>query len=819
MEKTVFCRMTVNRHKPGSRSRLVSSPQIRAEMTARVSIAIRQWSALAIMLLLSLNSQADVATQLDWDTLTWPAGSTSQTYTIGTGDVSISLNGPTDTPAGDISGLSNGSPFITDDLTGGLSPIQDSLEINVDYPATSSQQIPIIIDFTHPGGVRDVSFSIFDLDLGSWIDVVEVTATTDGINYFNPTTIVDNAANNSDGVNTVTGTSGSVSSSNGTATFTFANSGITQIRIIYSNQNTAFQWIALHDINFTYSAPDLAITKTHTGFFNQGDIESYTLSVSNSATAIAEPGIITVTDTLPAGLSYHSATGTDWACGAVGQNVTCTHAGPLAAGSSLPDITLEILVAAAAVPSVSNTVTVSGTLPDTNVADNSDTDVATVVGMPAITAGNKPLYLYSNPGLDLSRTPPASAQASVRIRKNVEVSRSWVITPVTQAPLVIDGSALTIPVELILERCTGSCNSRTRSVQVSLSTSLGVIGTVTRNLSLNGTATAYTFLVPISADISLPASTTITLTVSNVTSGGGGRQFYVVPENGGNNSRVELTSETVINVDSIAFYDAPYPGGSVVTSFLPAETVYARTVVSDPFGSFDISSALISIIDSNGNSVVTNDGMTELAGANGAIKTYEYAYLIPAGPLGTWDAVITANEGSEGIVSDNGANSFYVGGTPDLVFLKTSQVISDGAGRSAPVAKAIPGATVLYRLSITNQGDGVTDLIPGLSIVDPIPEQTSLCVANPCAQGLNPIQFLNAPGGTSDSGLIFNYASDVEFSKSTGAPFTYGATLTPDTDGYDQGVTRIRISPSGEFNAASSLSPAGFEILFRVKVK
>ncbi|MFK7795791.1 MAG: DUF11 domain-containing protein [Gammaproteobacteria bacterium] len=819
MEKTVFCRMTINRHKPGSRSRLVSRSNIRAEVSVRVSIAIRQWATLAVMLLLSLNSQADVATQLDWDVLTWAAGSTSQTYTIGSGDVAISLNGPTDTPAGDTSGLANGSPFITDDLTGGLSPIQESLEINVDYPATSSQQIPIIIDFTHPGGVRDVSFSIFDLDRGSWTDVVEVTATTDGINYFNPTTIVDNAANNSNGVNTVTGTGGSVSSSNGTATFTFASSGITQIRIIYSNQNTAFQWIALHDINFTYLEPDLSITKTHTGVFNQGDIESYTLSVSNSATARDEPSTITVTDTLPAGLSYNSASGTDWTCGAVGQDVTCTHAGPLAAGDSLPDITLEVLVGAAAVPSVSNSVTVSGTLPDSNTADNTDTDVATVVGAPAITAGNKPLYLYSNPGLDLSRTPPSSAQSGVRIRKNVEVSRSWVITPATQAPLVIDGSASTIPVDLIIERCTGTCSSRTRSVQVSLSTSLGIIGTVTRNLSINGTATVFTFLVPISADITLPTASTMTLTVTNVTSGGGGRQFYVLPENGGNNSRIELTSETVINIDSVEFYDAPHPGGSVITSLLPGETVYARAVVSDPFGAFDISSASISIIDPDSNSVVTNDAMTELPGASGAVKSYEYAYLIPAGPLGIWSAVVTAEEGSEGIVSDNGANSFYVGGTPDLVFLKTSQVISDGTGATAPLAKAIPEATVLYRLSITNQGDGVTDLIPGLSIVDPIPEQTSLCVANPCASGLNPIQFLDAPGGTNASGLIFNYASDVEFSKSAGPTYTYGAALTPDAEGYDQGVTRIRISPSGQFNSASGLTPAGFEILFRVKVK
>lgn len=283
---------------------------------------------------------ADVVTQLDWDAVTWaPNGSLSQTYSIGSGDVTVTFNGPADVPPGDTAALVNSSPQITTDLTGGLSPVENSLEINVDYPAVSSQQIPILIDFTHPGGVSDVSFSIFDLDAGGWVDVVQVTATSDGVTYFNPTSITANAANSTDGVNTVTGTgnAGSTSSA-GTATFTFAQTGITQVRLIYSNQTTAFQWISLHDIDFTYPQADLAISKSHVGVFNEGQVGSYTLSVSNAAGASTEVGPVPVTDILPAGLSFVSATGTGWTCGAIGQNVTCTHPGPLAGGSNLPDI-------------------------------------------------------------------------------------------------------------------------------------------------------------------------------------------------------------------------------------------------------------------------------------------------------------------------------------------------------------------------------------------------------------------------------------------------------------------------------------------------
>ncbi len=783
-------------------------------------LIIRSW--LLFVLSVCQMTWADVATQLDWDVLTWPAGSTAQSYTIGPGNVVISLNGPSDTPPGDTSGLANGSPFITTDLTGGLSPVQNSLEINVDYPSVSSQQIPILIDFTHPGGVSDVSFSIFDLDLGSWVDVVEVTATVDGVNYFNPTSIVTNSANTSDGINTVTGTSGSVSSANGTATFSFTNSGITQVRVIYRNQTTAFQWIALHDINFTYPESDLALSKSHSGVFNQGDTASYTLSVENITGASDEPGPITVSDTLAAGLTYLAASGSGWTCGAVLQDITCTHAGPLAAGNSLADISLDVLVGAAAVPSVSNTASVTGFLADANTSNNVSTDVASVIGNPAITAGNKPIYLYSDTGVDsdpdLSRTPPITAQSNIRIRKNIELSETWVLSPQTQSALTIDGDSGTIPVELILRKGGTSGSSVSRSVQVTLATSLGVIGTHTRNLSLNGTPSPYTFSIPIAADINLPALSTISLTVTNVTPVSGNAAFRVFPESGGNNSRVELTSETVINVDSVAFYDAPYPAGSIIYSILPGDTVYVRSTVSDPFGSYDISAAQISINDATGSAVVTAAGMSEVFDSNAATKIYQYSYTIPvAANVGNWTFVVSADEGTEGFVADNNAASLYVGGTPDVILLKTSQVISDGLGNVSPIAKAIPGAIVVYRLTATNQGDGATD--NNVTVVDHIPDTTSLCVADPCAQGADPIQFTDSPVGTVASGLAFNYAAHVEYSKSAGPTYIYGATLTPDGNGYDSAVTSVRVRPSGSFNAASGATPAGFELLFRVQVQ
>jgi uncharacterized repeat protein (TIGR01451 family) len=107
-------------------------------------------------------------------------------------------------------------------------------------------------------------------------------------------------------------------------------------------------------------APDLTITKTHSGSFTVGTNGTYTITVSNAPGSLPTSGTITVTDTLPTGLGYGSATGAGWACGFAAGTVTCTTSTSLAAGTSAPPITLTVTVASTAVPSVTNFATVSG---------------------------------------------------------------------------------------------------------------------------------------------------------------------------------------------------------------------------------------------------------------------------------------------------------------------------------------------------------------------------------------------------------------------------------------------------------------------------
>ncbi|MGH8658603.1 MAG: hypothetical protein ACREV4_09065 [Gammaproteobacteria bacterium] len=70
---------------------------------------------------------------------------------------------------------------------------------------------------------------------------------------------------------------------------------------------------------------DLTIAKSHAGSFTVGSPGTYSISVSNISPAPSS-GLVTVTDTLPAGLAFVAtgSGGVSWSCNAAGQIVICT---------------------------------------------------------------------------------------------------------------------------------------------------------------------------------------------------------------------------------------------------------------------------------------------------------------------------------------------------------------------------------------------------------------------------------------------------------------------------------------------------------------
>src|SRR6185369_5921127 len=115
--------------------------------------------------------------------------------------------------------------------------------------------------------------------------------------------------------------------------------------------------------------------KSHTGNFTQGQVSAtYSITATNSGSA-ATSGTVTVTDTLPTGLTATAITGTGWSC--VLGTLTCTRSDALAAGSSYPVITVTVTVANNAASSVTNSVSISGG-GQTNTGNNSANDVTTI---------------------------------------------------------------------------------------------------------------------------------------------------------------------------------------------------------------------------------------------------------------------------------------------------------------------------------------------------------------------------------------------------------------------------------------------------------
>jgi uncharacterized repeat protein (TIGR01451 family) len=125
--------------------------------------------------------------------------------------------------------------------------------------------------------------------------------------------------------------------------------------------------------------PDLAIAKSHTSNFFQGQVgATFTIAVTNVGGS-ATVGTVTVTDVLPAGLTASSITGTNWSC--TQPAGPCTRSTPLAPAGSYEPITLTVNVAASAGTPLVNHATVAGG-GDVNPANNTSNDSVTVSGGP-----------------------------------------------------------------------------------------------------------------------------------------------------------------------------------------------------------------------------------------------------------------------------------------------------------------------------------------------------------------------------------------------------------------------------------------------------
>ena len=155
------------------------------------------------------------------------------------------------------------------------------------------------------------------------------------------------------------------------------------------------------------------------------------------------------------------------------------------------------------------------------------------------------------------------------------------------------------------------------------------------------------------SNVTVPSGQFISYTISN---GLSGVAFHVNYDSTNTPSKIILPASTVININTLGVYDAPYPGGNLVTTPVAGATLYVRANVSDPFGNYDIKSLGINIVaPSPGANVSVNLAGTNYVATNSISATYEYAWQ--TGPTtGNYNLTATANEGTEGVTNSAGAS-------------------------------------------------------------------------------------------------------------------------------------------------------------------
>src|SRR6185369_10420371 len=89
--------------------------------------------------------------------------------------------------------------------------------------------------------------------------------------------------------------------------------------------------------------PDLTITKSHVGDFQGGGVGVYTLTVGNVGDAPTSGATVTVSDSLPPGMTARAISGAGWSCSL--SPASCTRNDVLAEGTAYPPISVTVDVA------------------------------------------------------------------------------------------------------------------------------------------------------------------------------------------------------------------------------------------------------------------------------------------------------------------------------------------------------------------------------------------------------------------------------------------------------------------------------------------
>ena len=581
--------------------------------------------------------------------------------------------------------------------------------------------------------------------------------------------------------------------------------------------------------------PDLStsqktVTDINGGNVNPGDILRYAITLNETNGVDATN--VTLNDHLPAGISSFSVSGIP-----AGVTETSQPAPAGNNGAGLINITGLDIPANGSVTITVDAILASGLAPDTQITNSavlssaafSDITVTSgtaIISRPANPAsGNKPLY-FGNAD-QLTRVQPA-ANTTVTIAHNG--SHTWNLTPAFQSAFELSSSSVDVFLFLQNDFNNGTWN---HTVTATLLRNNVAIGNVQQQISVpsqgvNGNNVAlYAFNINLNSTPVFSAGDSLSLRLNNVSGFpvDSLRVFSVDPNPVAGDAvsprgLVSLPAATVINVDQI---DVIRNSLSVIEGN-PGDNLTVRATVSDPFGSFDITGAELTVTSPSGATLFSNQAMSLFSDDGQANRVFNHSFSLPSdAESGVWLFSVTADEGAENEISHTSQFSFTVNQPlPNITVSKSVETVSDPLNGTVN-PKALPGAELVYSIRAINTGPGnaLTDTV---FISDQVPANTRLFVGD-FSSG-SPVAFtdgsISSPG-TSLSSLTFSFSGlgsagdDISFSDNNGSTFNY--VPVPGADGYDPLVTHFRINPKGVFQApASGTGQTEFTLQFRVKL-
>ncbi len=563
-------------------------------------------------------------------------------------------------------------------------------------------------------------------------------------------------------------TSGPVLTLNLALSFTYAYAGSQAIWMEADDGTLDSGWVQ----RGTWTAPPLLqITSAHNGNFTQGQTGAYTVTVTNSG-AGPTVGPVTVTETVPSGLTLVSMSGTDWTCPS-----TCARSDALAGGSSYPPITVTVNVTASAIGTITNSVSVSG-------------------GGSASNTGNDPTNIVSD--FTLSLSPATAPSGTVMVGGTATYTVTVAPASGTTFSSTVALAALGLPSGFSASFSPATVAGGSGTSTMTVTTPASGAGNLTvmvngssGSLSHNGSAALAMQDFTATLSPGYPSAVTVAplanATWTVVTSGLNGFSQPI------SLSYVSTAGENLPSCSGIT-NEAFSSSGYSSTSINPGQT--ATFVIGA--GYLTQYQCFFQISASYGGTSHTMSGFMIQQGTGGFALTQPASQTVSAGSVATFQAAYTPINGFTGTVV------FSIAGLPTGASLTSQSPLSSplqGAALAVNVPAGVIGAT--YPITITATSGNIVNtenaqlIVQGGSTfsISTSPPQTTApggtaqyTVSVSGSAGLGNV-ILTASGGPGGATVLFNGASSASVAIGGTATMTVATSLNSGSGSYPVSIT------------------------------